>query len=143
MSWFWKHKEKKAIIKQECFDKLPTHHQQEFERVRKVNRIPYTHSHVVGNSDDGFLLSAIVGMETDNVMLGTFAGGNLAGAIVGEIIADEIREDDYVDNIPMDDINNNIVVEDPVDYSNTVDDNIYEDDSSDDFSNDTYSSDDN
>jgi hypothetical protein len=43
----------------------------------------------VNHSDEGdFLLSAIVGYETDSAILGALVGGDLLGGIVGEIFAD-------------------------------------------------------
>lgn len=38
--------------------------------------------------DDGFLTSMAVGFVTDDVMLGTAIGGNLTGAIIGEMLND-------------------------------------------------------
>lgn len=109
MSWFWKHKEKKVIIKQECFDKLHPVVQQKFEKIRQVNRIPSIHTHMVNVQADtgGFYLSPVDVVDD----------GFLLSAIVGEMLADEIREDDYVDDTPI------IEQEDTIDNSDTTDDN--------------------
>ena len=85
--FFWKHKEKPEVIKQECYDKLPPH--------RQVNYIPTKEqpTHYVdrvdrsaSSGDDGFITSAIIGYATNSTMLGTLGGGNLAGAFVGEMV---------------------------------------------------------
>ena len=85
--FFWKHKEKPEVIKQECYDKLPPH--------RQVNYIPTKEqpTHYVdrvdrsaSSGDDGFITSAIIGYATNSTMLGTLGGGNLAGAFVGEML---------------------------------------------------------
>lgn len=40
------------------------------------------------DDDSNFMLSALVAMETDNAILGAMAGGDIGGAILGEVIAD-------------------------------------------------------
>lgn len=52
MSWFWKHKTKKAVIKQECFEKLPLRQQTQFVKAH-INTTNATY--VV--SDDDTLVS--------------------------------------------------------------------------------------
>lgn len=93
MSWFWKHKDKdkkKVIIKQECYDKLPDVHKSKFVKGVSTNTIVTNnyHTHVVEDNDGDFMLSAAVGMATDNIALGYLAGGNLSGALVGEMISE-------------------------------------------------------
>jgi hypothetical protein len=38
--------------------------------------------------DDGFATSMIIGAATDNALLGAVVGGNLAGGLIGQAIAD-------------------------------------------------------
>lgn len=40
------------------------------------------------NTDDGFLTSAAVAYATDSTVLGALAGGNIAGAMVGDMLND-------------------------------------------------------
>lgn len=42
--------------------------------------------------DDGFLTSMIVGYMTDSTMIGTAAGGNIMGAMVGDMLNDNHKE---------------------------------------------------
>ena len=44
--------------------------------------------HIDYDDDSSFLLSALVAYETDSVLLGAIAGGDVAGAIIGEIFSD-------------------------------------------------------
>jgi hypothetical protein len=40
------------------------------------------------DDDSNFLLSAVVAYETNSVLLGAMAGGDIAGAVIGEIFSD-------------------------------------------------------
>jgi len=78
MSWFWKKKKTKEVIKKSCYDKLPVSHQVHYESTNDI----VTH-HVI--EDDGnFALSMLIAETTGNPFLGAAVGGNFTGAMVGD-----------------------------------------------------------
>lgn len=88
--FFWKHnkKEQPVIIKEDCYNALPDTHKKAFARASGVTE----HTHEVVKDDDDFALSMGVGMATDNIALGYLAGRSLAGAMVGEMLAEGSRD---------------------------------------------------
>lgn len=84
---FWKHKKKPAVIKQECYDKLPKNQQTFFHQIHDV----VTHQ-VVQDDSGNFLMSVLVGEITDSAALGGAIGGNYIGGMIGESIADSQHE---------------------------------------------------
>jgi hypothetical protein len=82
MLWFWKHKDSKAIIHEDCYKKLPDEHKKKFLKATTAA----TSTHTVVEDNGNFALSMAVGMATDNIALGYVAGGSLSGAILGEMM---------------------------------------------------------
>ena len=70
-----------AVISEECYNKLPDYKKRNY-------RATYDSvSHQINEDDGGdFLLSALVAYSTDSTMLGAIVGGDLMGAIVGDLL---------------------------------------------------------
>lgn len=56
------------------------------QTIQNLNPIEPTKS--TTSNDEGFATSMVIGMATDNAILGAAVGGNLAGAMIGEAITD-------------------------------------------------------
>ena len=55
----------------------------------------YFNDREVKDDSGDFLTSMAVGYATDSVVLGTMAGGNLSGALIGEMLNDSAHDHDY------------------------------------------------